>query len=65
MLVIAWGVSIAATGLLGILLERFAFVRFERGSDTVTALITTIGLSYIIENCLTIASARHNAFFST
>ena len=52
----ACGLSIVVTGLLGILLERFGLRPLRRkGSNTVTALITTIGLSYIIENCLTIA----------
>lgn len=63
--VIACGVSIAATGLLGILLERFGLRPLrKKGSDTVTALITTIGLSYIIENCLTIAFGSQAQRFS-
>lgn len=52
----ACGLSIVVTGLLGILLERFGLRPLRRkGSNTITALITTIGLSYIIENSLTIA----------
>lgn len=48
--------SILATGLLGILLEYFGLRPLrKKHSSAIASLITTIGLSYIIENCLTIA----------
>jgi len=49
-------ISILATGVLGILLEYFGLRPLrKKNSNAIAALITTIGLSYIIENCLTIA----------
>ena len=54
--VLACLISILATGVLGILLEYFGLRPLrKKHSSAITALITTIGLSYIIENCLTIA----------
>lgn len=53
---LACAVSILVTGGIGILLEYFGLRPLrKKGSSPITALITTIGLSYIIENCLTIA----------
>lgn len=49
-------ISIALTGLLGIVLEYFGLRPLrKKGSSPVASLITTIGLSYVIENCLTLA----------
>ena len=53
---LACAISIFFTGILGILLEYFGLRPLrKKNANAITALITTIGLSYIIENCLTIA----------
>lgn len=53
---LACAISIVATGLLGVLLERIGLKPLRmKHAKAITSLITTIGFSYIIENCLTIA----------
>ncbi len=53
---LACAVSILVTGFLGILLEFFGLRPLRKKHSTaIASLITTIGISYIIENCLTIA----------
>lgn len=54
-ILVACAVSILVTGILGILLEYFGLRPLrKKNANAIAALITTIGLSYIIENCLTI-----------
>lgn len=58
-------VSILATGFLGILLEYFGLRPLrKKNANAITSLITTIGLSYIIENCLTIAFGSQEQRFN-
>lgn len=60
----AFLLSIAFTGLLGIMIDKFALAPLRaKKSKGIAALITTIGISYIIQNALMISFGSHTKFF--
>ncbi len=62
---LACAISILATGILGIVLEYFGLRPLrKKNANAITSLITTIGIAYVIENCLTIAFGSQAQRFS-
>lgn len=60
----AFAVSIVLTGILGMAIDKLALAPLRaKKSKGITALITTIGISYIIQNLLMIAFGSHTKFF--
>lgn len=56
--------SIVATGILDILIDKFALAPLRaKKSKGIAALITTIGISYIIQNLLMIAFGSQTDYF--
>lgn len=57
-------ISIVLTGMLGILIDKFGLAPLRaKNSKDIAALITTIGISYIIQNLLMIAFGSETKFF--
>ena len=50
-LILAFSISMVATGVLGVIIERFAY-RPLRNAPRLAPLITAIGVSYILENLI-------------
>lgn len=66
----SWGIfpalllSIIATGFLGIVIDKLSLKPLrEKESKPIAALITTIGVSYIIQNLLMIIFGSHSKWF--
>jgi branched-chain amino acid transport system permease protein len=63
-IILALFLSIILTGILGIAIDKIALLPLRaKKSKGITALITTIGLSYIIQNLLMIVYGSHTKFF--
>jgi branched-chain amino acid transport system permease protein len=57
-------ISVILTGLLGIVIDKLALAPLRaKNSKGIAALITTIGISYIIQNFLMIAFGTQTKFF--